>query len=100
MVFLYSILLYCSCSCYFVHLLYIIQPTIQSVGDESICLFTFGHSSAGAAVSLGVGAFDLPRPPSSFWVQRGVGRGQEAGRVWICCSSVVDGAVPSEAVCV
>lgn len=74
------------------------QPTLQPVGDESVCLFAFCHSSAGAAVRLGVGAYD--RPSSSFWVQRGIGRGQEAGRVWICCSWVVDVAVPSEAVCV
>lgn len=87
------------CSCYCVHL-YVTQPTLQSVGDESVGLLTFCHSSAAAAVGLGGGAYDWPSSSSSssLWVERGVGRGQEAGRVWICCPRVVDGAVPSEAV--
>lgn len=79
---------------------YITEPTLQSVGDESIGLFTFCHSPAGAAVSLKAGAHDRPGSSPSFRVQRGVGRGQEAGRVWICRARVVDCAVPSEAVCV
>ncbi|KAF3852152.1 hypothetical protein F7725_005507 [Dissostichus mawsoni] len=78
------------------------DPTLQSIADESVGLFTLGHSSAAAAVSLGDGAYELPSPlppPSPFvGVQRGVGGGQEAGRVWICCPGVVDGAVPPEAV--
>lgn len=86
--------------CYFVHLLYVNQPTLQSVGDESVGLLTFCHSSAGAAVSLSYGAYDWPRPSSSFGVKRGIGRGQEAGGVWICRTGMMDGAVSSEAVCV
>lgn len=88
--------------CYFVHLLQITRPTLQSVGDESIGLFTFSHSPAGAAVGLNVGADERHRPSSasSFRVQGGIGRSQEAGRVWICSSRVVNSAVPSEAVCV
>ncbi|MEQ2188972.1 hypothetical protein GOODEAATRI_020336, partial [Goodea atripinnis] len=72
-------------------------PTFKSICDESIGLFTFCYSSARAAVSLNAGAKDGPRP-STVWVHRGVGWGQEAGRVWICCSRMVNGAIPSEAV--
>lgn len=100
------------CSCVAVHLIKahallilstsftVIQPTFQSVGDESICLFTFCHSSTGTSISLSVGACDWTRHPSSFWVQGSIGRSQEAGRVWICCPWVVHGAVSSEAVSV
>lgn len=72
------------------------RPTFQSVGDESICLFTLGHRSAGAAVGLR----DRPRAPSSVRVQGSIGRSQETGRVRICRPWVVHGAVSSEAVCV
>lgn len=80
----------------FLLLLFKLRPTLQSIGDESIALLTFCHSSARAAIGLGGVAYDWPGP-SPFWVQRRVGRGQQTGRVWICGSRVVDGAVPSEA---
>lgn len=73
------------------------QPTLQSVAEESVALLTLRHRSDGVAVGVSVGAHDVPSS-SSLRVQRGVGRGQKAGRVWIGGATVVDGAVPSEAV--
>lgn len=82
----------------------VIHPTLESIGDESVGLFTFRPRSADAAITLDAQAYDRTRPPSattsSIWVQRGVGRGQEAGWVWIACARVVAVAVASEAVCV
>lgn len=77
--------------------------TFESVGDDSITLFTFCHSSIDAAINiLSVRAYDWTRSPSSsassIRVQRRVGRGQETGWVWVSCSRAVDVAVPSEAV--
>lgn len=66
---------------------------------ESVGLFALCHSSARAAIDLNAGANDRPRAPSALWVQRGVWWGQEAGWVWICCSRMVNGPIPSEAVC-
>lgn len=89
------------CCRYCVHLVHLIEPTLHPVGDDSIGLFTLCHSPADAAVGLGVRAHDrTASPSSSIRVQWGIGRGQEAGRVWISCPRVVGGAVASEAVCV
>lgn len=77
------------------------KHTFQSIGDESVCLFTFWHGSVGAAVSLSVVAYDGSRPPSSsVRVQGGVGWSQEARRVRVRRSCVVNVAISSDAVCV
>lgn len=89
---------------YLVQLVCVSPPTLQSIGDDSVGLFAFGPCSADAAVTLDVQARDGPpsstTSSSSIWVQRGVGRGQEAGWVWVACPRVVEVAVAPEAVCV
>lgn len=73
------------------------RPTLQPVGDDSVRLFALSHGPAEAAVGLAVGAHHGARS-TAVWVQRGVGGGEEAGRVRVPGARVVGSAVAPEAV--
>lgn len=72
------------------------RPTLQPVGDDSVCLFALSHGSE-AAVALAVGAHH-GAGTTAVRVQRGVGRSEEAGRVWVPRAREVGGAIAPEAV--